>query len=520
VFLDDAKIKAKLAMVLAICGAALVATTMWGASVLHQKMMVDRQEQTKRIVQVARSVVQVWYDQTRSAGLSTDKAQSAVIAALRAVRYGNNDYIFIQGYDGATVLNPNRPDLEGLSRPGATDADGVPVMELEIEAARNGGGFVRYRFTRGSGKDPLPKLSYMMGFDPWQWAIGSGTYVDDIDADFRSSLEDTSVMALSIFAIAMLAAYFVHQNVATSLRVLRDKMMKLASGDLSVSLAEADRRDEIGDMANAMRVFKENAEAAQLLQAEREKRRELEYAMNHADRLDSLGRLASGIAHDLNNALVPVLAMTRSVMLRHAKTSREYANLDLAMMGAQRARELVQQILAFGRKQAIEYRDFDVAQVVNDGIRMLRATLPSTIDIASEIAPVPSIHGDAGQINQVLVNLVINGSHAIGDARGTVTVTVGEGDEACIRLSVADTGCGMDEKTAARLFEPFFTTKEVGKGTGLGLSVVRGIVTAHGGTIAVKSSPGHGTRFDVLLPIHQPAAQATPSEPSPLVASG
>jgi signal transduction histidine kinase len=158
--------------------------------------------------------------------------------------------------------------------------------------------------------------------------------------------------------------------------------------------------------------------------------------------------------------------------------------------------------------------------VINDGIRMLRAVLPSTIKLESEIDPVPPIHGDAGQINQVLVNLVINGSHAIGDERGTITVTVAEGDEACIRLSVADTGCGMDEKTAARLFEPFFTTKEVGKGTGLGLSVVRGIVTSHGGSIAVKSSPGHGTRFDVLLPIGQQAARATPLEPSQLVASG
>jgi signal transduction histidine kinase len=520
VFLNYVKIKAKLAFVVAICGTALIATTMLGTSVLHQRMMVDRQEQTRRIVQVARSVVLGWYDQMRSAGLSTEKAQSGAIAALRAIRYGNNDYIFIQGYDGATVLNPNRPDLEGVSRPNATDPDGVPVMKLEIEAAKNGGGFVRYRFTRGPSADLIPKLSYMLGFDPWQWAIGSGTYIDDIEADFRSSLLEVSGIALSIFAIAMLAAYFVHQNVATSLLVLRDKMIKLADGDLGVDLAEVDRRDEVGEMADAMRVFKENAEAAQLLEAEREKRRELEYAMNHADRVDSLGRLASGIAHDLNNALVPVLAMTKSVMLRQAKGSREYANLDLALMGAQRARELVQQILAFGRKQAIEYRDFDVAQVVNDGIRMLRAVLPSTIRLESAVEPIPAIHGDAGQINQVLVNLVTNSSHAIGDEPGTITVTVSKEDEVYIRLSVADNGCGMDEKTAARLFEPFFTTKEAGKGTGLGLSVVRGIVTSHGGTIAVKSTPGHGTRFDVLLPIAQRAAPATLLDAARLIASG
>jgi signal transduction histidine kinase len=329
--------------------------------------------------------------------------------------------------------------------------------------------------------------------------------VDDIETEFRGSLVKLGTLAGLIFSAALIFAYFINRNVGTSLLWLKDKMERLANGDLTVEIDEAERGDEIGAMAKAMRVFKENAQAAQLFQAEREKRREIEYAMNHADRVDSLGRLAGGIAHDLNNALVPVLAMTQSVMSRQPKTSREYANLDLALMGARRARELVQQILAFSRKQAIEYRDFDVAKVVNDGIRMLRAVLPSSIKLESAIEPIPTIYGDAGQINQVLVNLVTNSSHAIGDEPGTITVNLKRDDDARVRLSVADNGCGMDDKTAARLFEPFFTTKEAGKGTGLGLSVVRGIVSSHGGTITVSSAPGQGTRFDVVLPIARQA---------------
>jgi signal transduction histidine kinase len=504
-FLNGLKIKAKLALLLSVSAAALIATLALGASFLHQKMVDDREQQTQRLTTVAVSVVESWYARIASEGLSPEAAQAGAVAALRPLRYGNSDYYFIQRYDGVAVLNPNQPQVEGLQRGQAIDSGGTPRVRRHIEAAQRGGDFVYYRFPRTGSTEEILKVAYVAGFEPWHWAIGTGVYVDDIETEFRSSLIKLTSLAGLVFSAALIFAYFINRNVGTSLLWLKDKMERLANGDLTVEIDEAERGDEIGAMAKAMRVFKENAQAAQLLQAEREKRRELEYAMNHADRVDSLGRLASGIAHDLNNALVPVLAMTKSVMLRQPKTSREYANLDLALMGAQRARELVQQILAFSRKQAIEYRDFDVAQVVNDGIRMLRAVLPSTIKLESAIEPIPTIYGDAGQINQVLVNLVTNSSHAIGDDRGTITVSLKRDDDARVRLSVADNGCGMDDKTAARLFEPFFTTKEAGKGTGLGLSVVRGIVSSHGGTITVSSAPGQGTRFDVVLPIARQA---------------
>jgi signal transduction histidine kinase len=280
-------------------------------------------------------------------------------------------------------------------------------------------------------------------------------------------------------------------------------MERLAAGDLSVEIDEADRRDEIGEMGKAMRVFKQNAIAARLLDAEREKRRELEMAVSHASRIDALGRFAGGIAHDLNNALVPVLAMTKLVSSHLTKPSREFANLELAIMGAERAKDLVQQILAFGRKQSGEPRDFDPAQVVADGVKMLRASFPPTISLDTNIDRVPMLRGDPGQLNQVLVNLAINGVHAIGDQPGTITISLRPEGDGFIRLAVADSGSGMDEKTKARMFEPFFTTKEIGKGTGLGLSVVRDIITAHGGAISVESAPGKGTRIDIVFPAAQ-----------------
>jgi PAS domain S-box-containing protein len=249
-----------------------------------------------------------------------------------------------------------------------------------------------------------------------------------------------------------------------------------------------------------------------VLRAAESKRRELEAQLHHSQRLEALGRLAGGVAHDLNNALVPVLAMTKRVIDRLPAGSSERRSLELALTGGRRAGELVRQILAFSRKQAAEVSVLDLAELVREAMPMLAASVPATIRLEAAIDPVRPVLANAGQIHQVLVNLVVNAAQAIGDAVGTVSIGVQPASEpARIRLTVADTGPGMDETTQQRVFEPFFTTKEVGMGTGLGLSVVHGIVTSHGGTIVVASRPGHGTRFAVELPVAE-AGEASGEE--------
>jgi signal transduction histidine kinase len=498
--LNRLKIKAKLALVLAISALSLIATIFLGASLLHAKIVADREDETKRLVETAVSTVQFWYGKEQSGELTRARAQAGAIAALRPLRYGSGDYFFIQRYDGLVVLNPNLTRVEGQNRINYLDADGIPRVKVQIDVAKQGGGTVYYNMPRAGSNKQVPKVSYIQGFEPWQWAIGTGVYIDDIAAEFLAALGKLVLFASAIFSIATLAAYLVSHNISVGLGRLSAQMKLLAAGDLSVEIDEAERRDEIGEMGKAMRVFKQNAIAARLLEAEREKRRELEMAVSHAGRVDALGRFAGGIAHDLNNALVPVLAMTKLVLSRLTKPSREYANLELAIMGAERAKDLVQQILAFGRKQSGEQREFDPAQVVADGVKMLRATFPPAITLHTEIEKVPTLRGDPGQLNQILVNLATNGVHAIGDQPGTVAISLRPEDDGFIRLTVADSGSGMDEKTKARMFEPFFTTKEIGKGTGLGLSVVRDIITAHDGKISVESALGKGTRIDIVFP--------------------
>ncbi|WP_158047468.1 ATP-binding protein [Skermanella pratensis] len=240
------------------------------------------------------------------------------------------------------------------------------------------------------------------------------------------------------------------------------------------------------------------------------KRLELERQLQQAMKMEALGTLAGGIAHDLNNALVPVLGLTEGVLESLPPGSGERADLEVVVHGAARARDLVRQILAFSRKETPERRPVDVGTLLTSAWELLRHTLPPAVAVDFRCASGALVMADPSQLHQVVVNLVTNAAQAIGDRAGTVTVTIAAADGE-VRLTVADTGMGMDETVRARVFEPFFTTKPVGEGTGLGLAVVHGIVTGHGGRIECRSRPGEGTVFDV----HLPAFEAAGLEPVP-----
>ena len=244
-------------------------------------------------------------------------------------------------------------------------------------------------------------------------------------------------------------------------------------------------------------------------------RRVLEDQLHHSQKLEALGTLAGGIAHDLNNTLVPVIAMAKLGLKRSDQPDPTRQYFELIHQAGGRARDLVKQVLAFSRKDTADRQPFRVDEVVEEALAMLRPTIPATIALERAIGPVPPILGDPGQLHQVVVNLVTNAVHAIGMRLGTVTVSVSahpgaqDGEPGFVRLGVRDTGCGMDEATQERIFDPFFTTKAVGEGSGLGLSVVHGIVVGHGGTIRVESRPDQGASFVIDLPLADEAVAAS-----------
>jgi signal transduction histidine kinase/HAMP domain-containing protein len=247
-------------------------------------------------------------------------------------------------------------------------------------------------------------------------------------------------------------------------------------------------------------------------------RRELEFQLHHSQKLEALGTLAGGIAHDLNNTLVPILALSRLMAKRASAGSSDHDSLEVIAKAAVHAKNLVSQILAFSRKEQQELMNFDLAELLRETLSMLASAIPTSITIEDDIAEVPPFIGDKDKIRQIIVNVMMNAAQAIGDRSGTIAISLhshaSEDGVAYTRLTVQDSGCGMDEATRQRIFEPFFTTRAVNQGTGLGLSITHGIVAAHGGTIGVRSAPGRGTVFEIdfpLAPRSMPAAQLIPA---------
>ena len=255
-------------------------------------------------------------------------------------------------------------------------------------------------------------------------------------------------------------------------------------------------------------------------------RRALEEQLRQSQKLEAIGRLAGGVAHDFNNILMSIMGAADLLLMQltPGDSAREEA-LEIKQ-SVDRGAGLTRQLLAFSRRQATRPRLFALGEVVSGMDRMLRRLIEAEIDFEIISAPYPlMILADSGQVEQVVMNLVINARDAMPKGgRLTVRVEEVELNEAAAatltegktglyaRLSVADTGTGIDEQTRAKLFEPFFTTKEQGKGTGLGLSIVYGIVKQSGGYITVASEPGRGATFLLYFPI------ATAPEPAPAVA--
>jgi two-component system, cell cycle sensor histidine kinase and response regulator CckA len=259
------------------------------------------------------------------------------------------------------------------------------------------------------------------------------------------------------------------------------------------------------------------SERTEHLNAEIQDRKRVETQLVQAQKMESIGRLAGGVAHDYNNALGVIIGFTEMAMDDADPAGGLHANLEEILKAARRATDITRQLLAFARKQTIAPRVFDLNSKVETTLKMLRRLIGEDVDLAWHQGKSRwHVNMDFSQVDQILANLCVNARDAIVGV-GNITIETGEvafDDAYCadhagfipgefVMLAVSDDGCGMDKKLLDHIFEPFFTTKEVDKGTGLGLSTVYGIVKQNNGFINVYSEPGSGTAIRVYLPRHQ-----------------
>ena len=246
--------------------------------------------------------------------------------------------------------------------------------------------------------------------------------------------------------------------------------------------------------------------------------------------MEAIATLSGGIAHDFNNILAAIITNTELTLDDLPEHSTEHEQLKIVLQAALRGKNLVKQIKTISQQTASERVPVRIEQVITECLLLLRATLPATIEIRKHIAPeLGLISADPTQLHQVILNLCTNAAEAMQDGSGVLEIRLepfqhraayeadypGLPSGDYLRLTITDTGHGMDSAVMERIFDPFFTTKGKAKGTGLGLSVVHSIIKNHGGTILVDSEPGHGTTFQVFLP--RLASSSQPAETNPLL---
>ncbi|MCW8872505.1 MAG: ATP-binding protein [Xanthomonadales bacterium] len=355
--------------------------------------------------------------------------------------------------------------------------------------------------------------------------------LEQIDATMRKSTITMVVLSLGfVLLAAVLVGLLVQSAIYQPLSDLQDGAARLAAGDLE-HLIPVRSHDEFGQLAEAFNSMMKALRSSRveleewghtLEQKVEEATRELHVAQAEAargEKLASVGLLAAGIAHELNNPLTGVLTFSTLVRKQVPDGSPEAEDLDLVIQETRRCAGIIRRLLDFAREKAPEKSYADLNQLIEKTVQLVsQSAQAADIEINMDLDPaLPTVWMDDNLVEQVIMNMLVNARHSIqGGGRITIRTRLREdhrrsassaAPDTKVEITIADTGCGIAPENLQKIFDPFFTTKGVGKGTGLGLSVSHGTIEAHGGTIEVESTVGEGTEFRIYLPL-----QGSPGE--------
>lgn len=456
---------------------------------MEERMMEGKREVIPELVASVWSSLDGYARQERQGAMTRDQAQALAIEHIRGLRYGRDfkDYFWINDMQPRMIMHPYRPDLEGKDISTFSDPAGKRLFLSCVEIVQaNDAGYVDYQWQWMD--DPsriVPKISYVMGFDPWEWIIGTGIYVEDVHAQIAAITRKTTLVCILIlFLIILLSIHIVWHG----MRVTREK---------------------------------KRAEEKTLLKQEQ---------LFQAAKMVSLGTLVSGVAHEINNPITSVLLnapnLTRMweamlpVLDRHNAQHGDFRvgatvysrvrdrvpqMLSSISDDARRVRDIVADLKDFARDNPSEMRDdVDLNDVVNKAIGLTANLIKKSTKHFSLICrpELPTLLGNTQRIEQVAINLVVNACQALPDVDRSVTVTTEyDSGKKQILLAVEDEGKGIDANALKRLTDPFFTTRREQGGTGLGLAISDRIVRDHGGSMYFESTPGKGTTVRVTFPL-------------------
>ncbi|MEO7150336.1 MAG: PAS domain S-box protein [Burkholderiaceae bacterium] len=475
-------------------------------------------------------------------GHAADELIGADVGLLHpeADRQTHRQQMARQVSSGASELNARRIVMTGLHRDGRRIPLEVAFSHVEHEGEHQFAGFLRDISTRErvaqalrASEERLQRALDASSLCLWDFDVASGKIY--LSESWSQWLGGPAQVTLTTFAELtqgvpeserkpLLAAVHAVLKDPNSTYRVEHSVRKLDGSWLwNLSVGRVVERDAHG---RAVRMVGTNRDITERKLAEATQAG-LEAQLRESQKMEAIGTLAAGIAHDFNNILGAILGNLALAREEVGPAHASLRSLEQINKSAVRARTLVQQILAFGRRQPQELINRPLGPLVEETLALMRATLPAGVSLESQLTPARlNVLANATHMQQVLMNLCTNAWHALQGRAGRIVVGLAAVELASdagprpgglapghyAHLWVTDSGCGMNAETRARIFEPFFTTKPVGQGTGLGLSVVHGIVAAHHGAITVDSAPDFGSTFHLYLPHMQAQALPPPSE--------
>jgi methyl-accepting chemotaxis protein len=402
-------------------------------------LLADRQEELKNLVQVARGVVESWYQQQKSGQLTEAQAQEGARNELWSLRFGSNDYFFIVRYDGMTMLHIDR-GAEGKNRIDAVDSDGVPTVKRQIEAAQRGGDFSFYRNPRGGAikvgattQQLAPKMSYAAGFEPWQWAIGSGIYIDDVDAIYSHILMIYLVLSAIVVLLASAVAFLIARTISKPLALITERMTALTAGQQDVEVPFLGQRNELGQLALALDAFKQSRqrteEMAMAQEAEHAAKQQRQEMLERV--VGGFSQRAAGVIEAVARAAERVQSQSRRLteMAEHSRS-----NIDAVDHAASDTTGNVQAVAGAAEELSaavseVNHRVANSTEIVKRAVaetERTTVTMRGLVDAAQRIGTIVKVIQDiASQTNLLALNATIEAARA-GDAGKGFAVVAGE----------------------------------------------------------------------------------------------
>jgi methyl-accepting chemotaxis protein len=399
---------------------------------IRDSIVRERQVAIASQVEAAISVVKSIAAEAESGRASKEEAQARAKAAMRAIRFGNNDYFFVYDYDGVNLAHGVNPKLEGQNLMDQKDANGVRYLYEVVQTAKQGGGYVNFLFPRPGQAEPSPKLAYSAVFAPWQWVIGTGVYTDDIDVIFRDRVLEAGMWVAGLLSVMVACAWFLARGLVKPVRALTATMGSLAAGNTEVDIPSVNRGDEIGAMARTVQTFKDAIIAKR--HADEVAMRELETKSRRAQMLDEITQKfeqnVSSMTHALSIAASEMETTAQSMTSVADQTNSQSVNVASA---AQQTTANVQTVAAATEELSISIREIAsqvaessriAGQAVEDAKRT-DETVQTLANVADKIGTVIQlINSIASQTNLLALNATIEAARAGEAGKGFAVVAM------------------------------------------------------------------------------------------------